>query len=229
MENLLAIPETGIVTKTWTSGLSSYTQANCQVSLTDNGYRIYSPPNLTTANDGNTMWGGFVIKPFNIDSNILQKYHTYIIKFHIKGQSSNSAGFYWSNQVGWGGGGLTPSPSNVSSSGISSNFNGECDCFYKWTINDDVRKVCTTSYSSFVQGTEYISYRDFKFGFEYTSTGSLGTDLYITDLRMYDITSLNQSKANKSGIFQNSSIYQQDNNFRLSFEGEVLAKDFYEI
>lgn len=229
MENLLAIPASGIVTKTWTSGLSSYTQSNCQVSLTDNGYRIYRPPNLTVADNGSTMWGGFVIKPFNIDSNILQTGHTYIIKFHIKGQSSNSAEFYWTNQVGWGGGGLSPSPSDVSSSSIPSNFNGEYDFFYKWTINDAVRKICTSSYSGFVQGNEYISYRDFKWGFYYASTGALGTDVYITDLRMYDITNINQSKANKNGIFQTGSIFEQDNKFRLSFEGETLSSRFYEI
>ena len=98
MINMLQIPASGIVLKEWTTGLSSYTQSNCSCTLTDKGYRIYRPPNKNPSNDGNTMWGGFVLKPFNIDSNFLQKGHTYVLKFHISGQSSNSAEFYWTNQ-----------------------------------------------------------------------------------------------------------------------------------
>ena len=229
MENLLAIPETGIVTKTWTSGLSSYTQANCQVSLTDKGYRIYRPPNLTVANNGNTMWGGFVLKPFNIDSNFLQKGHTYVLKFHVSGQSSNSAEFYWSNQVGWGGGGLSPSPSNITSSSIPSNFNGEYDFFYKWTINDDIIKTCTSSYSSFVQGNQYISYRDFKWGFAYKNTGALGTDVYITDLRMYDITKASDTEIKKTGILETGSLEEITGNFRIAKDYETMSNYFYEF
>lgn len=229
MINMLQIPASGIVLKQWTTGLSSYTQSNCSCTLTDKGYRIYRPPNKNPSNDGNTMWGGFVLKPFNIDSNFLQKGHTYVLKFHISGQSSNSAEFHWSNQVGWGGGGLSPNPSNVSSSSIPSNFNGECDFIYKWTINDDVRKVCTSSYSGFVAGTEYVSYRDFKWGFNYTDTGALGTDVYITDLRMYDITNASDTEIKKSGILETGSFEEINGNFRMAKDYETLAKYFYEL
>ena len=229
MINMLQIPASGIVLKQWTTGLSSYTQSNCSCTLTDKGYRIYRPPNKNPSNDGNTMWGGFVLKPFNIDSNFLQKGHTYILKFHISGQSSNSAEFHWSNQVGWGGGGLSPNPSNVSSSSIPSNFNGECDFIYKWTINDDVRKVCTSSYSGFVAGTEYVSYRDFKWGFNYTDTGALGTDVYITDLRMYDITNASDTEIKKSGILETGSFEEINGNFRIAKDYETLANYFYEL
>ena len=229
MINMLQIPASGIVLKQWTTGLSSYTQSNCSCTLTDKGYRIYRPPNKNPSNDGNTMWGGFVLKPFNIDSNFLQNGHTYVLKFHISGQSSNSAEFHWSNQVGWGGGGLSPNPSNVSSSSIPSNFNGECDFIYKWTINDDVRKVCTSSYSGFVAGTEYVSYRDFKWGFNYTDTGALGTDVYITDLRMYDITNASDTEIKKSGILETGSFEEINGNFRMAKDYETLAKYFYEL
>ena len=229
MINMLQIPASGIVLKQWTTGLSSYTQSNCSCTLTDKGYRIYRPPNKNPSNDGNTMWGGFVLKPFNIDSNFLQKGHTYVLKFHISGQSYNSAEFHWSNQVGWGGGGLSPNPSNVSSSSIPSNFNGECDFIYKWTINDDVRKVCTSSYSGFVAGTEYVSYRDFKWGFNYTDTGALGTDVYITDLRMYDITNASDTEIKKSGILETGSFEEINGNFRIAKDYETLANYFYEL
>jgi len=57
------------------------------------------------------MWGGLVLRfpnpPFI-------KGHTYIIMFNIKGKTSNSVGdIYWTNNCGWGGGGLEPSPTNV--------------------------------------------------------------------------------------------------------------------
>lgn len=229
MINMLQIPASGIVLKQWTTGLSSYTQSNCSCTLTDKGYRIYRPPNKNPSNDGNTMWGGFVLKPFNIDSNFLQKGHTYVLKFHISGQTSNSAEFYWTNQVGWGGGGLEPKPSDVSSSSIPSNFNGEYDFVYKWTINDDVRKVCTSSYSGFVAGTEYVSYRDFKWGFNYTNTGALGTDVYITDLRMYDITNASDTEIKKSGILETGSFEEINGNFRMAKDYETLANYFYEL
>ena len=229
MINMLQIPASGIILKQWTTGLSSYTQSNCSCTLTNKGYRIYRPPNKNPSNDGNTMWGGFVLKPFNIDSNFLQKGHTYVLKFHISGQSSNSAEFHWSNQVGWGGGGLSPNPSNVSSSSIPSNFNGEYDFVYKWTINDDVRKVCTSSYSGFVAGTEYVSYRDFKWGFNYTNTGALGTDIYITDLRMYDITNADDTEIKKSGILETGSFEEINGNFRMTKDYETLANYFYEL
>ena len=229
MINMLQIPASGIVLKQWTTGLSSYEQSNCSCTLTDKGYRIYRPPNKNPSNDGNTMWGGFVLKPFNIDSNFLQKGHTYVLKFHISGQSSNSAEFYWTNQVGWGGGGLEPNPSNVSSSSIPSNFNGEYDFVYRWTINDDVRKVCTSSYSGFVAGTEYVSYRDFKWGFNYTNTGALGTDVYITNLRMYDITNASDTEIKKSGILETGSFEEINGNFRMAKDYETLANYFYEL
>lgn len=229
MINMLQIPAAGIELKEWTTGLSSYTQSNCQVSLTDKGYRIYRPPNLTVANNGNTMWGGFVLKPFNINSNFLQKGHTYVIKFHISGQSSNSAEYYWTNQVGWGGGGLNPAPSDTQAANIPSNFQGEFDFVYRWTINDEVRKICTSSYSGFVAGNEYISYRDFKWGFGYSSTGTLGTDVYISDLRMYDITNADETEIQKTGILSTGSLEEIDGNFRMCKDYETMANYFYEI
>lgn len=200
MSNLLWIPAQGIASAKWTTGLSSYTQSNCSVSLTPSGYHIYRPPNKNPTDHGNTMWGGLKlvnssgssVHVYNASTdNIfgLVKGHRYRIMFHVKGQSSNSfANLGWTNQMGWGGGGLNPSPYGVSSSGISSNFNGEKDCFYDFTINDDIVKTCTTTYSYATQGNQYLSYNHFMVGFGYSNTGTLGTDLYITNLRMYDLT-----------------------------------------
>ncbi len=228
--NLIQKANNGIANKSYTGALSSYTQSNCQVSLTDNGYRIYRPANKTPSADGNTMWGGLVIRPYNENNtDVFIKGHTYILKWHVKGKSSNSADFGWSNNVGWGGGGLMPSPSNDSWQNISTNFNGEMECWYKWTINDDVYKVCTSSYSSFVQGQTYLSYRDFKFGFSYTDTGSLGTDLYITNVRLYDITNDNQKvKIGVNGVINGNIVEGNFDNVSMLPDGEFYTTQFIE-
>lgn len=234
MENLLQAIENARARKTFASGLGSYTQANCQVTLTDNGLRIYRPPNLI--HDSSTMhnmWGGMKLVPYNIaNKDVLIQGHTYIVKFHVRGQSTNAAttvGF--TNNMGWSGGGLVPAPSNVSYQYTPANFNGEMDCFYKFTCNDSIWKTCTTSYSSFVAGTSYQSYRDFQFGFNYNNTGALGTDLYITNIRMYDLTNGGQNiSVLKNGIIK--SIMNENSDYKtakFSKDGDIISNEFYEL
>lgn len=203
-ENLIEIVNTQIEAQAFSNGLSSYTQSNCQVTLTANGYRIYRPANLIHPAAGNTMWGGLRIRMDSIpnDKGILQKGRSYRLRFKLNGQSSNifsSVGF--TNNMGWGGGGLVPSPTIITShTNIPSEFNGEAELIYEFTINDDVYKVCTTSYSSFVAGNTYLSYRDLQLGFAYQSTGTLGTDIYITDIELFDITDYKGIAFAESGI-----------------------------
>ena len=93
----------GIETKQYLGGLSNYAQSNCQVSLTDDGYRIYRTPNVNPTDNGNTMWGGFVLSNSDNRFELIQG-HTYILEFDIKGQSSTGTpDIWWSNLVGWGG------------------------------------------------------------------------------------------------------------------------------
>lgn len=232
MQNLLELTEYSLRKKEWSNGLSSYTQSNCQCTLTDNGYRIYRTPNVNPTDNGQTMWGGFVIYPFNIASNILQKGHRYVLMFHVKGKSSNSVcDTYFDNLVGWGGGGLKPKPTiNRNTMNLPANFNGEQDVLYDFTINDDIYKVCTSSYSSFVAGNTYLSYKGFKFGFGYTNTGSMGTDLYITNVRMYDITnSPSGYRINKNGIVNFSAVNEITGGARIDKYSEILAEQIYEF
>lgn len=228
MENLLIKAEESLLKHEFENGLTSYTQSNCRVTLTNNGYRIYRPPNLTRADDGDTMWGGFVLR----NAVELIKNHTYVLYFDIRGKSSNAAEYYWNNNCGWGGGGgLTTNPTNVSVSTFSANFEGFHQFKYKWTVSDDVYKTCTSSYSSFVEGNSYNTYRDFKFGFNYTNTGDLGTDIYITNLRMYDITNEDESKINisKNGILtSNNYIEGYDKTSFLNYSSDVLTNKLYE-
>ena len=150
---------------------------------------------------------------------------------HVKGKSSNSViDTYWSNNVGWGGGGLDPKPViNRNTMNLLSNFNGETDVIYDFTINDDIYKVCTSSYSSFVAGNTYLSYNGFKFGFQYTNTGEWGTDLYITNIRMYDITNYTSSvNLAKSGTLSISALNEIDGNARINKYSEALSERFIE-
>ena len=242
MSNIFYSPNAGIASQQWLTGLSTYTQANCQVTLTANGLRIYRPPNLNPTNNGNTMWGGMKIvncttnsinHTFNETDNFfnLMQGHTYIILFHVSGKSTNQfATFSWLNQMGWSGGGLNAAPSNVSYSGIPANFDGETDCFYKFTINDTIAKQCTSTYSYATAGNTYLSYTHFGVGFAYTNTGTLGTDIYITNLRMYDITNNNsQFSITKSGIIYTNGCTERNAQLTSIIDGkELYSHNLYE-
>lgn len=233
MDNILAATNIAIINKTFTSGLSSYTQAHCQCTLTNDGYRIYRTPNLTVNTDGRVMWGGLIIQPFSANSNALIKNHSYILRFEYKGKTSQAIDdIRWSNNAGWQGGGLIPTPSNVVSSPVSANWQSDdwVPYIYSWTIPDDIYKVCTSSYSSFVQGQTYLSYRDFKFGFEYGSTGSWGSDIYIRNIRMYDVTTKTQEiKISKTGVVNAGYITEKNGTPSFSTDGEIYSKEIIEI
>lgn len=229
MENLLFKTEEARINKSFGNGLSNYTQAHCQVTLTDDGYRIYRTPNKTVAADGHVMWGGLVLNPMQAGTYTFIDGHTYVIAFHVKGKSSESAyDFGWRNLVGWEGGGLNPTPSNVEYyNPVTNNFNGEGDFWYKWTLNDGVYKVCTSSYASYVAGNTYLSYAGFKFGWQYTSTGSMGTDLYITNIRMYDITDNPSFEIPKNGVIEGQLI--EGSEIKIMKTKDLITNNFIEI
>lgn len=227
MSNLLFETECALLDKQFKNGLLSYTQSNCQVTLTDDGYHIYRPPNLIYPDCGNTVWGGFTLDPLSLSNNLLFKGNTYIIFFDIQGKSNNAATIGWTNNMGWGGGGLTPTPSNVSYSIPGKNFEGTHHVYYKFTIKDDIIKTCTSSYSSFVAGEQYVSYRHFYYGFNYENTGTLGTDIYITNIRMYDITDNKQVSVNKNGNVNCNAVIDGFN--QCSFGSELHVNEIIEI
>ena len=235
-DNLISKIENALLEGQFKDGLSSYTQSNCQVSITsDKTYKIYRPPNKNPSTDGNTMWGGLIIKPIIANPDSLQKGHKYILKFEVKGKTSNSVSdILWSNNAGWSGGGLNPNPSNVrkypdfGSDWISDYWT---PFEYYFEINDDVYKVCTSSYSSFVAGQTYPSYRDFKFGFGYTDTGDMGTELYLRNFRMYDVTTKpNSTHIEKEGVVDTSNFVEIiDNNASIRMDGEVYTNELIEL
>lgn len=200
--------DNAIKDKVYQDGLNSYTQSNCKVTLTDKGFRIYRPPNLSPTVDGNTMWGGLKVQLFKIDSNILKKGHKYRISFIVTGQSSNGAErIYFSNNMGWSGTsrGLTCVSASKYNS-LESNFKGSKEIYAVFDITDDIWKVCTSSYSSFVEGEYYNCYRDLCWGFGYKDTGELGTDLYVTNFKVVDITEDESTLIKDSGVVKSSHI-----------------------
>ena len=234
-DNIAFCVDDGIASKTWgseigispegsttvngTNGLTSFAQANCQVTLTDDGYRIYRTPNIvydsTKWGGGTSSWGGFKWQPFAYSADLIQKDHSYVIMFHVHGFTDNAMSespLVWQNNMGWSGRGLNPAPTNESRHTVPANFNGDMECYYAFTVSDDIYKTCTTSYASYVAGTKYLSYRDFCAGFGYSSTGTNGTDIYITNFRMYDVTGWTDDKVQmlKNGTLEALSVSEDD-------------------
>ena len=190
-KNLLFDIDSHIEMRVWKPGLSKFEQENCKCSLTNQGFRISRPSGLTVATNGYTMFGGLVLHPFELDSNILQEGHTYVIMFDVRGYTSNVPVCYWSNNIGWEAPELTPILTGaITNNAIGKEFSSinYVTYRYEFTVNDSIYKKCEKSYQNFVEGEYYLSYRDFFFGFTYKSTGSQGTELYIRNIRMYDVT-----------------------------------------
>lgn len=234
MKNLLFPTEVALLDKQFVNGLSSYTQANCQCTVTDKGFRVYRPPNHNGNTSGsggsNDVWGGLRIQPLNIDPNLLVKGRTYIVMLDVSGKTSNAiTSIGWTNNMGWGGGGLNPAPTDVSQDVLPANFEGSKTCWYKFTVADDIYKVCTSAYSSFKQGETYPSYRDFQFGWGYANTGALGTDIYITNIRMYDITENPTITPNKNGILQMGALNEGYSTPAFHQSSEIFGNSFNEF
>ena len=94
-------------------------------------------------------------------------------------------------------------------------------------MNDDLYKVCTSSYSGFVAGNTYLSYNGFKFGFSYSDTGSMGTDLYITNIRIYDITNNPSFEISKNGIIEGQVI--EGDSIKIMKTKDLITNNFIEI
>jgi hypothetical protein len=235
MYNLFAPVEAARLNNSFTNGLSRYTQANMQVTLENGLYHVYSPPNLI--HDSSTMhnmWGGLRINNTGVTgTQLLTKGHTYIIKFHVRGKCSRSPEkFRWSYEMGWeGDSALATNPTNVTSDFIPNPFNGEKECFYKFTVSDDIYKVCSKSYGSHTAGTTYLSYDHFCFNYPYGNTGELGVDLYLSNFRMYDLTNNTEKPIAKKSGEVNAIIMQDPDKTQVSMyrDSEILCKDLYEI
>lgn len=223
-----AIKESAYLPNSNSGGFGYYTQSNLTLSATSQGFRIYSPPNIQYSSQNQTMWGGLILEPMKV-SNCLYTGHRYIITWHIEGQSSRAMECYWSNQVGWG---QSPDASpTVNSKKIQgANFNGSMDCEYDFTINDNIFKTTGSSvHSPFEANTSYLAYAEFKIGYNYADTGTLGTDIYITDIKMFDITDNKIYKITNTGVLKATEYTTgRRSSARLHSEGSMDITDIEE-
>lgn len=240
--NLLENINYAVETKTFVTGIRAYTQADCQCTLTDNGFRIYRTPNKNyTGSSTQTMWGGLVLSPELAHSGCLQTSHSYVIVMDVMGRSSGAmSDLAINNMCGWSpsDSGLLPHPTDVVKlNPVTANFSSSTwqTLAEKWTIpaDDSIYKVCTRAYtSSYVVGNEYLSYKDFKFGYTYASTGEWGTDIYLKNIRMYDITNMKNMDIKKTGVAEYVSMIENESkigNASVFRFGEIRADNFYEI
>lgn len=144
------------------------------------------------------------------------------------------------NMCGWSpsDSGLYPHPTNVIKlNPVTANFSSSTwqPLVEKWTIpaDDSVYKVCTRAYtSSYVSGGTYLSYKDFKFGYTYANTGEWGTDIYIKNIRMYDVTNIKNMDIRKTGIVEYIGMIENENrngNASIFKFGEIRGNILYEI
>lgn len=251
MGNLMCEQNQGIQNSQWTTGLSSYQYSYCSVNLTAGECKIELRPFNPTIDSVTSTGGLKIVNSTNLNNahiydsfydNIfgLTKGHTYRITFNVRGKSSFVfTHFGWYYEATFTGGGLAPSPSSVSSQGIAANFNdynNAQECFYEFTINDDVVKTCTSTVSGYhtnqdiyTQGNQYLSYNHFCIGFNVTATRSNGYQIYISNLRMYDITNGEEIQIFKIGSVSPLDFVEQDANSALMNRyGEILGNQFYE-
>ena len=109
------------------------------------------------------------------------------------------------------------------------------ECFYDFTINDDVFKTTGSSvHTGFEANTAYLAYAAFKIGFTYRQTGELGTDLYLSNFRMYDITNgFQQCQYTKQGILDTTEVIELSSNLftnaQIQKNGNIITSNLYEI
>ena len=226
--NHMLVANKSILNGAWENGLQRYAQTNCQVTFDNNAIHIYRPPNTSGA--ANNMWGGF---GFRNDGNVLglQKGRSYLWAMTVSGQTSNSSIIHVDNNMGWSNdtSGLMPQPTDIYTYVTPANFTGTQDAWYAFTIPDDIYKECIAGYSTFVTGNTYISYRDFQYRFGYTSTGELGTDLYITNIRFFDITDLDLSNITRAGIANFTDFVEDAGIASINMNKEFYTNSIIEI
>ena len=213
-------------------GLGTYQQGNLTVTMTSQGIRIYSEPNRDgRAQEGSewNTWGGFCWSPMK-QYRCLIKGHHYRLSWHVSGQSSRPMNsVYWSNQIGWGQ--YPDAEPTVHKTVLHlADFQGEMDCFYDFTIEDDIFKTTGSDvHSGFEPNTSYLAYSAFKIGYEYGFTGTLGTDIYITNLKLYDLTSGKVYSVGHNGMIKTTEVVAgRRSSARLHSDGVIDVTDIIE-
>lgn len=212
MTNLLRYADLQRVVKNTTyqnGGLgASSVGGNQSRSWTDNGCRIYRTPNITGVHNGSgtANWGGWRISFTTTDTpkSVLIKGHTYLFFCNVKGKSdSEGTNCGWAFNWGWDGdSALVPKPTSLYKD-ITIPKGNDIDKTLSWVfkIEDDIDKVCANAFTSgWVVGNTYQSYKYLHVGYNYTDTGDVGTDVYLSNFALYDITDVSTKiEYNKNG------------------------------
>lgn len=186
--------------------LATYTQANCQVnySIGKGMCNIYRPPNIGTGTHGNTMWGGMIVSPHEFISEF-KAGETYRLQFDYCGKTSNPLDTpYFSYSAGWNSMGGLRTPTSTTE--ITPVEPGDTNGYWKTatyliSVLEDPYIVATNTSGGLSVGTIYNCMNQLKIGFGYVgSTGSLGTDLNISNLRLVKVASASQSDAKITSI-----------------------------
>jgi hypothetical protein len=114
---------------------------------------------------------------------------------------------------------------------IPPGFVGSRKCEFVFTIpsNDVLYKTATVTTGPVVAGQEYLSYGEFSSTWTYSTTGEEGTDIYITNFKMVDITDMSQPKVMATAIFEGDYFNETYNSASFSKYGEVRTTNIREV
>lgn len=216
-----------IKNKTFTNGVYEYVQSHCQVTLTDQGVRIYRTPNLNVDTDGRVMWGGLKLQ---FPEGTFRKGGKYKFSAMVCGKTSNAITTpALTPQMGWAAGGLTEFNGRVIS-GIPANFNSQeykkMEVIFDLT-NFNTIQTATKTESIFTAGQRYNCCRDLTVGFGYTNTGTLGTDIYIKDISLVEITDSEKCDVDKYSVLNVNAIHEIESFETMNELGATWVKMYY--
>ena len=233
--NLISKIQTALENKTFGNGLDYCPQPNCINTLTNNGFRIYRPANLLYSEAGSTMWGGLVL---TIPEGTFIAGRKYKLKLQYKGKSTNGTQIFGAYMVGWSGYGALgtftgmtkiKTTDNITTSGFNTESWHDIEITLEPTIANMYKAAVKTEHvkDDSITGKMYYLLNQFKIGFGYADTGALGTDMYLKNFRLYDIT----DESGEISIVDNKGVSHVDKFSEMGVTDGLIAyypldKDF---
>lgn len=197
----------------------AYDQGKCKCTYVagEKAFRVVRDKNLVYPASGHVQWGGFIVS-FNDDVGGCKQYEPlkpntcYLMSVMVKGKSDNvSENPYLSIDAGYTSKGGMETCGGSTNGLVPANFNSSTyvrklavmttDNKSFWKFGNGQQSMPTT--------TRYYCAREIKFvGWGYTSTGANGTDVYIKDPEMFEISSAEKAEIAKYGDAALFKIYE---------------------